>query len=236
MEKDKIAEIFSRFYNKEPVPKTELYYINKFTLVLAVLLSAQSTDAAVNKATKRLFAIADSPQKILKLCGLKPAESASSNLENKEELKNLEALKAYIRNIGLYNNKAKNIVLLSQKLIADNIHDIPNDFDYLLSLPGIGRKSANVILNILFNKMLIGVDTHVLRVSNRIGLVKAKNPLQTEKAFIEMFKSNIILKEFLPYIHHWLVLHGRYICKAIKPKCPECLIKDLCEYPLKTKH
>jgi endonuclease-3 len=209
MEKTTVKEILLRFQKHNPDPKIELEYLNPFTLIVAVLLSAQSTDVGVNKATKTLFELASTPEKMLNL--------------------GEEKLKDYIKTIGLYNNKAKNIIALSQKLVDDNKQVIPNDFDYLITLPGIGRKSANVILSSLFKEKRIAVDTHVFRVSNRIGLVKANDVLKTE---IELL--NITPDEFLPRVHHWLVLHGRYICKAKKPKCSECIINDLCEFNEKT--
>nr|WP_038559004.1 endonuclease III [Neorickettsia helminthoeca] len=203
--KSQVIEILKRFQEARPDPKIELQYKNKFTLVLAVLLSAQSTDVGVNKATKVLFQIADTPEQYAKM--------------------STEELKEYIKTIGLHNNKARNIIALSKKLIADNQADIPNDFEYLQSLPGIGRKSANVILSTLFGAKRIAVDTHVFRVSNRIGLVETKNVLATE---MELLK--IVPESFLPQAHHWLVLHGRYICKAKQPKCRVCIINDVCEF------
>lgn len=205
-----VAEILSRFEKQNPDPKIELDYINPFTLIVAVLLSAQSTDVGVNKATKELFKIADTPIKMLDL--------------------GEEKLKEYIKTIGLYNSKAKNIIALSKKLVEDDRHEIPNDFDYLTNLPGIGRKSANVILTVLFKEKRIAVDTHVFRVANRIGIVKANDVLKTE---LELMK--VVPMEYLPRAHHWLVLHGRYICKAKNPKCSECIISDLCKFNLEAK-
>ncbi|MBQ4875360.1 MAG: endonuclease III [Rickettsiaceae bacterium H1] len=201
----KINEIFVRLSAKDPQPKIELNYTNNYTLLIAVVLSAQSTDVRVNQITKELFLLADNPQKMLNL--------------------GLEKLKRKIKSIGLYNSKAKNIINLSKKLIDDGKNDIPCDFDYLISLPGVGRKSANVILNSAFGQLTIGVDTHVFRVSNRIGFSKTKNVLATEKRLLK-----IVQKQFLRNCHHWLVLHGRYICKAKKPMCDKCHIADLCEY------
>ena len=201
----KVDELFHRFTQKNPHPKIELNYINNYTLVIAVVLSAQSTDIGVNKVTSQLFRLADSPITML-------------NMGEK-------ALKEKIRSLGLYNSKAKNIIALSQKLLDDQYEDIPCDFEYLISLPGVGRKSANVVLNSAFKKPTIGVDTHVFRVSNRIGLTKANNVLQTEKQL-----TKIIPSKFKLYAHHWLVLHGRYICKARKPLCNQCCISDLCQY------
>ena len=201
----KINEIFKRFNAKNPNPKIELNYINNYTLLIAIVLSAQSTDIRVNQITKKLFEMVDCPEKMLQF--------GEENLKNR------------IKSIGLYNTKAKNIIALSKKLLDDRYNDIPCNFDYLISLPGVGRKSANVILNSIFGELTIGVDTHVFRVSNRIGLTKAKNVLQTEKQLIE-----IIPKNFLKDAHHWLVLHGRYICKAKKPICNNCHINHLCKY------
>lgn len=200
-----VVEILKRFQRKMPEPKIELDYTNGFTLLIAVLLSAQSTDIGVNKATKTLFQVAYKPEHYIEMGLIK--------------------LKDHIKSIGLYNNKAKNIIALSEKLILDGQNDIPNDFEYLQSLPGIGRKSANVILSVLFKEKRIAVDTHVFRVSNRIGLANAKNVLETEKQLLK-----IIPEDFLPQAHHWLVLHGRYICKAKQPQCFTCDIKDLCRF------
>ncbi|KYH12368.1 endonuclease III [Neorickettsia sp. 179522] len=205
-----VVEILDRFQRQMPEPKIELEYVNKFTLIIAVLLSAQSTDVSVNKVTKDLFRFAYEPEHYAKM--------------------DLAKLKDCIKTIGLYNNKAKNIIALAKKLIADKQTDIPNNFQYLQSLPGIGRKSANVILCTLFGDKRIAVDTHVFRVSNRIGLVHARNVLETEKQLLER-----IPQAFLPQAHLWLVLHGRYICKARKPKCENCIINDLCNFKLGIK-
>ncbi len=206
LNKKTITEIFNRFLFQNKNPKIELNYVNNYTLLVAVVLSAQSTDIRVNIVTKSLFKTINNPKKMLSLGEKK--------------------LKKKIKSIGLYNAKSKNIIDLSQKLIKDNYNDdIPCDFNYLLSLPGVGRKSANVILNSAFGKPTIGVDTHVFRVSNRIGLTESKNVLQTEKQL-----TAIIPEKFLRNTHHWLVLHGRYICTAKKPKCEKCYINDLCKY------
>lgn len=204
LNKSEIEEIFERFKSENPSPASELIAPNHFTFAVAVLLSAQTTDKAVNKATPELFRIADTPQKMLKL--------------------GIDKLKEYIKSIGLYNNKAKNIILLSQKLIDSYNSELPQSRDELEKLPGIGRKSANVIANRLFGTDNIAVDTHVLRVSNRIGLSKSKNPTNVEKDLI-----NVVPNRFYKNTSDWLVLHGRYICTAKKPKCNECFLFDLCE-------
>ena len=205
MDIQKTEGIMLRFHAQNPNPKIELEYVNDFTLVVAVLLSAQSTDVGVNKATKVLFKAADSPQKFVQM--------------------GLEKLKEYVKTIGLYNNKAKNIIALSGKLIADGIKKIPNNFEYLESLPGIGRKSASVILSTLYNAKMVAVDTHVFRVSNRLGIINAKNVLDAEQKLMD-----IVPKKFLPQAHQWLVLHGRYVCKAKKPDCQNCFISDFCTF------
>lgn len=202
--KSEIEEIFERFKSENPNPTSELVSPNNFTFAVAVLLSAQTTDKAVNKVTPMLFKVADTPQKMLDL--------------------GIDKLKEYIKSIGLYNNKAKNIMLLSQKLIDSYNSELPRSRDELEKLPGIGRKSANVIANQLFGTDNIAVDTHVLRVSNRLGLSKSKNPIDVEKDLI-----NIVPKQFHKNASDWIVLHGRYICTAKKPKCNECFLFDLCE-------
>ena len=202
--KSEIEEIFERFKSENPNPTSELVSPNNFTFAVAVLLSAQTTDKAVNKVTPMLFKVADTPQKMLDL--------------------GIDKLKEYIKSIGLYNNKAKNIMLLSQKLIDSYNSELPRSRDELEKLPGIGRKSANVIANQLFGTDNIAVDTHVLRVSNRLGLSKSKNPINVEKDLI-----NIVPKQFHKNASDWIVLHGRYICTAKKPKCNDCFLFDLCE-------
>jgi endonuclease-3 len=201
--KKNIEEIFTRFAVKKPQPRIELDYYSPYTLLVAVVLSAQSTDKGVNRVTPNLFAVADTPEKMVTL--------------GEENLKN------YIKTIGLFNNKARNIIKMSEALIAKHNSEVPATLEELSSLPGVGRKSANVMLNSIFGHPTIAVDTHVFRVSNRIGLCKSKNPLQTEKALVE-----IIPDKWKPNAHHWLVLHGRYVCKARKPDCHKCLINDLC--------
>lgn len=209
MNKKTIREIFLRFQKANPHPKTELIYHNHFELLLAVILSAQATDKSVNKATVHLFKIANTPEKILAL-----GESK---------------LKTYIKTIGLYSTKAKNIMRACH-LLVDKFHSrVPHDRADLESLPGVGRKTANVILNTCFGEPTIAVDTHIFRVANRTGLAKGKTPLEVEKQL-----NKVIPDEFKRNAHHWLVLHGRYVCTARKPHCPECLIRDLCEYKHKT--
>ncbi len=204
-----VAEIFRRFAAREPEPRGELNYTNPFTLLTAVVLSAQATDAGVNKATPALFAKADTPAKMVAL-----GEPAVTDL---------------IRTIGLYRNKAKNLVALSRKLVADYGGAVPRSREALLTLPGVGRKTANVVLNTAFGDPLIAVDTHIFRVANRIGMAPGKDPLQ-----VELGLEKVIPNEYKRHAHHWLILHGRYVCKARKPDCPHCLIADLCRYPAKT--
>ena len=198
-----IKNIFNIWENIIPQPQTELNYINNYTLLVAVVLSAQSTDIGVNKATKKLFEIANSPEKMVAL--------------------GEENLKKYISTIGLYNNKAKNIIRLSQQLIEIHNSQVPNNFDALIRLAGVGQKTANVVLNCAFGKPTIAVDTHVFRVANRIGLVSERTPERTESALLK-----IIPKKFLTNAHHWLILHGRYVCKARKPDCIKCNIEKFC--------
>jgi len=209
MNKQKIDQIFSRFAAASPAPKTELYSTNEFTLLVAIVLSAQATDAGVNKATPALFKVADNPKKMAALGEAK--------------------LKNYIKTIGLFNSKAANIIALSQMLLADFGGIIPHTREELQRLPGVGRKTANVWLNCVLGEPTMAVDTHVFRVSNRIGLCNTTNPLATELAL-----EKAIPKKWMLHAHHWLILHGRYICVARKPRCPDCLIRDLCEYKNKT--
>ncbi|MFV9927943.1 MAG: endonuclease III [Candidatus Midichloria sp.] len=204
-----IEEIFTRFATVKEKPLIELDYSTPYTLLVAVVLSAQSTDKTVNKATEKLFKVSDTPEKMVEL--------------------GEEALKDFIRIIGLYNSKAKNIIALSKILIEKFNSVVPGNLEDLQTLPGVGRKSANVILNSIFEQNTIGVDTHVCRVSNRIGLCQTKNVLATE---MELEKK--IPDRFKRYAHHWLVLHGRYICKAKKPLCSQCVINDICQYENKT--
>ncbi|GFZ80610.1 hypothetical protein RLOatenuis_1750 [Rickettsiales bacterium] len=197
--------LFARFAARNPDPGTELFSTNHYTLLVAVVLSAQATDVSVNKVTKRLFKIADTPEKMLNL--------------------GQQKLKQHIKTIGLFNNKAKNIVALSEILLERFSGKVPADFDQLLSLPGVGRKTAHVMLNCAFDGDNIAVDTHVFRVSNRIGIIKARNVQAAERAL-----KKTIPKKWAKRAHHWLVLHGRYICKARNPACQDCFINDLCDY------
>ncbi len=205
MQKKIIDQIFEIWHSQNPEPKTELNYSNNFTLLVAVVLSAQSTDVGVNKATKALFKVADTPQKMVRL--------------------GEEKLKKYINTIGLYNAKAANVIKLSQALIDNFDSEVPQDFESLRSLPGVGQKTANVVLNCAFGHPTIAVDTHVFRVANRIGFVKESTPEKTETALMKA-----IPKKWQTHAHHWMILHGRYVCKARKPECSECLIKDLCRH------
>ncbi|MDR1391504.1 MAG: endonuclease III [Holosporales bacterium] len=205
--KEEIYELFSRFKIENPIPKTELIFRNEYTFVIAVLLSAQATDKAVNRVTTKLFEVADNPEKMLSL--------------------GIDRLKEFVKTVGLHNNKAKNIIFLSEKLIKKYNSKIPQNRDELEKLPGIGRKSANVIANNLFSCDTIAVDTHVLRLSNRIGLSKSKTPIDVEKDLV-----NAIPKEFHKNVSNWLVLHGRYVCTAKNPKCTECFLFDLCKFTI----
>jgi len=201
----KINEIFRRFAEKQKEPKTELKYVNEYTLLVAVVLSAQQTDVGVNKATESLFKIADTPKKMLKL--------------------GEEGLKNYIAKINFFRGKAKNIITLSHILLEKHNGEVPKTREALEELPGVGKKTASVILNTLFGEATIAVDTHVFRVANRTGLVKTTNPHDTQIALEKKIPA-----KWKIHAHHWLILHGRYICVARKPKCYECLIADLCEY------
>lgn len=209
MNRATIRQIFQRFQKQNPHPKTELQYHSNFELLIAVILSAQATDVSVNKSTQHLFAVANTPEAILALGEAK--------------------LKQYIKTIGLYNSKAHNILLTCKQLL--DLHDgkVPAERDALEALPGVGRKTANVILNTAFGQPTIAVDTHIFRVANRIGMVKGSTPLAVERALEKKIEA-----PFLKNAHHWLVLHGRYVCVARKPHCSECIIRDLCEYPNKT--
>jgi endonuclease-3 len=206
---DEVREAFRRFQKANPDPRGELEHLNPFTLVVAVALSAQATDAGVNKATRNLFPVADTPQKMLAL--------------------GEEKLREYIKTIGLYRNKAKNVIALSQMLIDEFGGEVPRTREALQSLPGVGRKTANVVLNMAFGEPTMAVDTHVFRVGNRTGLAPGKDPLEVELAL-----ERVIPKEFMLHAHHWLILHGRYTCVARKPRCDVCLINDLCRWPEKT--
>ena len=201
-----IREIFERFRAANPEPKGELESVNAFTLLVAVVLSAQATDAGVNKATRKLFAIADTPEKMLAL--------------------GEETVREHIRTIGLYRNKAKNVIALSEKLIAQFGSAVPTTREELESLPGVGRKTANVVLNIAFGEITHAVDTHVFRVANRLRIAPGKNVLQ-----VEMGLEKAVPEEFGRHAHHWLILHGRYTCKALRPECGRCIQNDLCDSP-----
>jgi len=209
MTPQKVKLIFERFAAHDPQPTTELIYHSGFELLIAVILSAQATDKSVNHATKQLFAVANTPAAILQL--------------------GEEKLKSYIKTIGLFNTKAKNILKTCELLVTQFAAKVPDDRATLESLPGVGRKTANVILNTLFGQPTIAVDTHIFRVANRTGLAKGKTPFAVEQKL-----EKVIPQEYLPHAHHWLVLHGRYVCVARKPHCPTCLIRDLCEFPDKT--
>lgn len=202
--------IFQRFHADNPEPEGELDYVNAYTLLVAVVLSAQATDVGVNRATRHLFEIADTPQKMVALGEDKVREE--------------------IRTIGLFKTKAKNVILLSEQLIRDHGGEVPENREALEKLPGVGRKTANVVLNIFFGHPTIAVDTHLFRLGNRIGIAPGKTPLDVEKAM-----EKAVPTEFSLHAHHWLILHGRYICKARKPECRRCVIYDLCKSPEKEK-
>ena len=206
----KRAEIYRRLRSANPHPATELRYRTPFELLVAVILSAQATDTGVNKATAKLFKVANTPQAMLEL-----GEAG---------------LKKYVRTIGLYNSKARNIIKTSRILVEQYGGKVPRTREALEKLPGVGRKTANVILNTAFGEPTIAVDTHVFRVANRTGLAPGKTPLEVEKKLMKFTP-----EEFRHDAHHWLILHGRYVCKARKPLCPECVIADLCEYPHKSQ-
>jgi len=201
-----IQEIFRRFQAANPEPKGELESVNAFTLLVAVVLSAQATDAGVNKATRPLFAVADTPEKMLAL--------------------GEDTVRGYIKTIGLFRTKAKNVIALCEKLIAEFGGEVPTTREALESLPGVGRKTANVVLNIAFGEITHAVDTHVFRVSNRLRIAPGKNVLQ-----VEMGLEKAIPEAFGRHAHHWLILHGRYTCKALRPECARCIQNDLCDSP-----
>ena len=209
MKKPAIEEFFRRLQKALPEPETELQYHNPYTLLVAVVLSAQATDKGVNKATEKLFKIVDTPQKMVKL--------------------GLGKLTDHIKTIGLYRNKAKNVIALSEQLIAQHSGEVPRSREALEALPGVGRKTANVVLNVAFGEPTIAVDTHIFRVSNRTGLAPGKNVLEVEKQLEKR-----VPEEFRLHAHHWLILHGRYVCKARKPDCPACPVSDLCLFKGKT--
>jgi endonuclease-3 len=207
--KPEIEEAFHRFQAANPEPKGELQHINPFTLLVAVVLSAQATDTGVNKATPALFALADTPEKMAAL--------------GEERVRDL------VKTIGLFRTKAKNVVELSRRLIADHGGQVPRSREALEALPGVGRKTANVVLNIAFGEPTIAVDTHIFRIGNRTGLALGKNPFEVEQKL-----EAVIPAQFKRHAHHWLILHGRYTCLARKPLCEKCIISDLCKWPGKT--
>ncbi|CAH2398985.1 endonuclease III [Mesorhizobium escarrei] len=204
-----VHEIFRRFSVQRPEPKGELEHVNAFTLLVAVVLSAQATDVGVNKATRALFKVADTPQKMLALGEAKVGD--------------------FIRTVGLWRNKAKNVIALSEALIRDHGGEVPDDRDQLVKLPGVGRKTANVVLNMAFGQHTMAVDTHIFRIGNRLRLAPGKTPEQVEQGLLR-----IIPDEYMRHAHHWLILHGRYVCKARKPDCPVCVIADICKAEEKT--
>ncbi len=204
-----MEEFFRRLEERDPDPRGELEYINPYTLLVAVVLSAQATDVGVNKATGPLFKVADTPEKMLALGEAR--------------------LRDYIKTIGLFNTKAKNVIGLSKILIEEHGGVVPPDRDMLVKLPGVGRKTANVVLNIAFGQPTIAVDTHIFRVSNRTGLAPGKDVAAVEKKL-----EKAVPEKYRLHAHHWLILHGRYVCKARKPNCPVCVVNDLCAYKAKT--
>lgn len=207
--KHEVAEFYRRLSASRPTPQTELEFINPFTLLVAVVLSAQATDVGVNKATPALFALADTPAKMLAL--------------------GEEKLAGLIRTIGLYRTKARNIIALSRLLLEEHGGVVPRDREALEKLPGVGRKTANVVLNVAFGEPTIAVDTHIFRVGNRTGLAPGKTPLEVENGL-----ERVTPARYKQGAHHWLILHGRYTCKARKPECPVCVVADLCRYQAKT--
>ena len=209
MNPQKRHAIFERLRAANPHPKSELAHRTPFELLVAVVLSAQATDKGVNKATEKLFPVANTPSAMVKL--------------------GVEGLIPYVQSIGLFRNKAKNIVALSAILLRDHGGKVPADREALETLPGVGRKTANVVLNVAFGQPTIAVDTHVFRVANRIGLAPGKNPEEVERRLVKF-----VPDEFRQHAHHWLILHGRYVCVARSPHCSECAIRDLCEYRDKT--
>ncbi|EWY40512.1 endonuclease III [Skermanella stibiiresistens SB22] len=204
-----IEEFFTRLAADNPAPKTELEYANPYTLLVAVVLSAQATDVGVNKATGPLFKIVQTPQQMIEL--------------------GEEELRRHIKTIGLFNTKAKNVMRLSEILVAEHGGEVPRKRKELEALPGVGRKTANVVMNVAFGQVTIAVDTHIFRVSNRTGLARGKTPEEVERKLLRYVHAR-----WKPHAHHWLILHGRYICKARKPDCPACPVRDLCAFPDKT--
>ncbi|HEV2569410.1 endonuclease III [Sphingomonas sp.] len=209
MTEDELFEFFRRLAEDNPSPETELEFVNPYTLLVAVVLSAQATDAGVNKATRRLFAVASTPEQMVAL--------------------GEEQVREHIKTIGLFNTKAKNVIALSQALIDDQGSQVPADRDALEKLPGVGRKTANVVMNCAFGAETFAVDTHIFRVSNRTGLAPGKTPLA-----VELQLDAQVPQPFRLGAHHWLILHGRYVCKARRPECWRCIVRDLCAYEPKT--
>ena len=205
MDKEKRTEIFSRLRRENPDPKTELEYSSTFELLISVILSAQATDVSVNKATKKLYAVANTPEKIFAL--------------------GVAGLKIYIKTIGLFNTKAVNVIKTCNILVQEHNSVVPDKRELLEALPGVGRKTANVVLNTAFRQIAMAVDTHIFRISNRTGIAPGKNVLEVERRLIKL-----VPEEFLLDAHHWLILHGRYVCLARKPRCGACVIEDLCEF------
>lgn len=209
MKKENVREFFRRLQEDNPEPKSDLEYQDPFTLLVAVVLSAQSTDEGVNKATRKLFPVADTPEKMIEL--------------------GVEGVKEYIKTIGLFNNKAKNVVALSEELIDKHDGKVPDNREDLTALPGVGRKTANVVLNVAFSMPTMAVDTHIFRVSNRTGLAPGKTPDKVEEKLMK-----VVPDDYALHAHHWLILHGRYTCKARKPDCARCIVYDLCNFRDKT--
>jgi endonuclease-3 len=209
MTKAEITEFFTRLRAANPEPKSDLKYTNAYTLLVAVVLSAQATDEGVNRATEALFKTVDTPEAMLAL--------------------GLDQLKTHIKTIGLYNSKAENVIKLSELLVRDHHSQVPDTREALVKLPGVGRKTANVVLNIIFKQPTMAVDTHIFRISNRTGLAPGKNVDVVEQALLKR-----VPDEFMLHAHHWLILQGRYVCKARKPLCAECSVADLCHFKEKT--
>jgi endonuclease-3 len=209
MKPPQVEEMFRRLSERLPEPQTELEYKNPYTLLVAVVLSAQATDTSVNKATEQLFRTVDTPEKMLALGEAK--------------------LRGTIKTIGLFNTKAKNVIALSRLLVEQHGGQVPRRREELEALPGVGRKTANVVLNVAFGEATIAVDTHIFRVGNRTGLARGKTPLE-----VELKLEKVVPEQYRRHAHHWLILHGRYVCKARKPDCPLCVIRDLCAFKDKT--
>src|SRR5579864_1785560 len=209
MKPERVGEFFRRLAAERPNPRGELVYENPYTLLVAVVLSAQATDASVNKATPPLFAVADTPAKMVALGEAK--------------------LQEFIRTIGLYRTKARNVIRLSEMLLAEHGGQVPRTREELQKLPGVGRKTANVVLNVAFNEPTIAVDTHIFRVGNRTGIAPGKTPFEVEDKLVK-----VVPKRYVQHAHHWLILHGRHVCTARKPKCYACVVRELCAFKGKT--